>query len=68
MKRLILGLFCALSSCVALAAGQNAVRDRSESAMLMTGTLEVAPDGISAFSMGWRACGYRWWHCPREFN
>jgi hypothetical protein len=45
MKRLIVGLFCALSSCVALAAGSSAVRDRSESAMLITGTIEVAPDG-----------------------
>ena len=45
MRRLLLGLFCVLLSSVTLAAGPNAVRKRAQASMLVTGVVEVAPDG-----------------------
>lgn len=45
MKRLLLGLFCVLLSGATLAAGPNAVRKRAQASMLVTGSVEVAPDG-----------------------
>lgn len=45
MKRWLVGLFCALLSGAALAAGPAAVRKRVQASMLLTGTIVVAPDG-----------------------
>lgn len=45
MKRLLLSLAGLLLCSAALAAGPAAVRKRVEASMLVTGTIEVAPDG-----------------------
>lgn len=45
MKRWLIGLFCALLSGAALAAGPAAVRKRVQASMLLTGTIVVATDG-----------------------
>jgi len=45
MKRWLLGICCVALSCAALAAGPNVVRKRAQASMLVTGTIEVAPDG-----------------------
>jgi hypothetical protein len=45
MKRFLMGLFCALLSAAALAAGPNEVRKRVQASMLLTGKIVVAPDG-----------------------
>lgn len=45
MKRWRLGLFCVLMSGTVLAAGPSAVRKRVQASVLVTGTIEVAPDG-----------------------
>lgn len=45
MKRFLIGLFCALLSAAALAAGPNEVRKRVQASMLLTGKIMVAPDG-----------------------
>ena len=48
MKRWLLGLCCVALSSAALAAGPAAVRKRVQASMLVTGTIEVAPDGSVA--------------------
>jgi hypothetical protein len=48
MKRWLLGLCCVLLSSAALAAGPDAVRKRVQASMLVTGTIDVAPDGSVA--------------------
>ena len=48
MKRILLGLFCVLLSGVAMAGGSSAVRKSVQASMLVTGTIEVAPDGSVA--------------------
>lgn len=48
MKRWLLGLCCLGLSCAALAVGPDAVRKRVQASMLVTGTIEVAPDGSVA--------------------
>lgn len=45
MRRRLIGLFCALLSGAALAAGPGGVRKRIQASMLLTGTIVVAPDG-----------------------
>lgn len=45
MKCWLLGLFCILMCGTALAAGPSAVRKRVQASVLVTGTIEVAPDG-----------------------
>lgn len=45
MKRLLLGWVGVLLAGAALAAGPGGVRKRVEASMLVTGTIEVAPDG-----------------------
>ncbi|MGH8158005.1 MAG: energy transducer TonB [Rhodanobacter sp.] len=45
MKQWLVGLFCALMACVAFAERPAAVRERAEASMLVTGTIEVMPDG-----------------------
>jgi TonB family protein len=45
MKRFLIGLFCALLSAAALAAGPGEVRKRVQASMLLTGKIVVAPDG-----------------------
>jgi TonB family protein len=45
MKRFLIGLFCALLSVAALAAGPGEVRKRVQASMLLTGKIVVAPDG-----------------------
>lgn len=52
MKRFLMGLFCALLSAAALAAGPAAVRKRVQASMLLTGTIVVAPDGsVSSYAI-----------------
>lgn len=48
MKRWLSGLLCLVLSGAALAAGPDAVRKRVQASMLVTGTIEVAPDGSVA--------------------
>lgn len=48
MKRWLPGLLCMVLSGVALAAGPNAASKRVQASMLVTGTIEVAPDGSVA--------------------
>lgn len=48
MRRWLLGLFCVVLSGAALADGQYAVSKRVQASMLVTGTIEVAPDGSVA--------------------
>jgi hypothetical protein len=45
MKRWLLGLSCMVMSGALLAAGPAAVRKRVQASMLVTGTIDVAPDG-----------------------
>ncbi len=45
MKRLLLGLICMLLSNVVLAAGAEAIRKQAQASMLVTGSIDVAPDG-----------------------
>jgi hypothetical protein len=45
MKRWIAGLLCAVVSCVALASGWSDVRKSAQASMLVTGWIEVMPDG-----------------------
>lgn len=45
MRRWLSGLLCLVLSGAALAAGPAAVRKRVQASMLVTGTIEVAPDG-----------------------
>ena len=45
MKRWLMGLFCVLMAGAALAEGPAAVRKRVEASMLVTGSVEIAPDG-----------------------
>lgn len=48
MKRWLAGLLCVALSGTALATGPDAVRKRVQASMLVTGTIEVAPDGSVA--------------------
>ena len=45
MRHGIVGLLCAVLSCAVLAAGPDAVRKREEATMLVTGRIDVMPDG-----------------------
>jgi hypothetical protein len=45
MKRLLVGLLCMMFSGLVLAAGPQEVRKRIEASMLVTGSIDVAPDG-----------------------
>lgn len=45
MKRFLMGLLCVLLSGTALASSLDAVRERVQSSMLLTGKIVVAPDG-----------------------
>lgn len=45
MKQWLVGLFCILMACAAFAEGPAAVRKRAEASMLVTGTIDVMPDG-----------------------
>jgi TonB family protein len=45
MKRWIAGIFCAAWACTAWAAGSSAVRQTAEGSMLVTGWIDVSPDG-----------------------
>ena len=45
MTRLLLGLICMALSHMALAAGADAVRKQAQASMLVTGSIDVAPDG-----------------------
>lgn len=48
MKRWLLGLLCVVLSGAALAAGPDETSKRVQASMLVTGTIEVAPDGSVA--------------------
>lgn len=45
MKRWLMGLFCILMAWAASAEGPAAVRKRAEASMLVTGSVEITPDG-----------------------
>lgn len=52
MKQWMVGLFCVLMAYTAFAEGPAAVRKRAEASMLVTGTIEVMPDGsVSSYAI-----------------
>ena len=52
MKRLLLGSLCLMLSCVALAAGPSEVRKQAQAGMLVTGLIEVTPEGkVKSFAL-----------------
>jgi hypothetical protein len=52
MKQWLVGLFCILMACAASAEGSAAVRKRIEASMLVTGSIDVMPDGsVSSYAI-----------------